>query len=384
MKKQVFCALLLGASLPALAQSNITIYGVADVTLENVRASDAFRGTEIPGKQRVTPNSSLLGFRGVESLGNGLDAIFQYETTAPTDGSGATLFTTARDSFVGLKGGSGTLKLGVQSSPTRRIGTRMDYTPGSTGIGNNEAILSRIGGRTGNPGFGDRMQNSVMYDSPSFAGFTLSAIYGANESKREASPNQDDSKYGAGFQYAAGPFFATYAYERRNDMNIAFTPRTATTPAIYTVAVSASGQDNDASSHRFGAEYNAGAFKVGVVWDRTEVDSKQAALGEARRDAYGLLAAAKLGNGELHGHYLVARDVKGSFCGLFACGETGARNFSIGYDYFLSKRTMIKLHAAQTDNDDDASYDIGNANVLSTNASGFRVRGIALGVRHTF
>jgi predicted porin len=380
-------ALLLAASLPVFAQTNVTVYGVADATLENVRTSGSFRGANLPGKQRVTSNSSLLGFRGTESLGNGLEAVFQYETTAPVDGSGATLFTTSRDSFVGIKGGFGLVKLGIHSSPVRRIGTRMDYTPGSTGIANNESILSRIGGRTGNPGFGDRMANAVMYDSPAFGGFSVGLIYGANESKREGSPSQDDSKFGFGLQYAGGPFYLSYGFERRNDMNIAFAPRGVATPANFTIAVSATGQNNEASSHRVGADYNGGAFKVGLVWDRTEVDSKLTTLGEARRDAYGAVASAKLGPGELHAQFLVARDVKGSFCSLFTCGETGARNFTVGYDYPFSKRTMIKLHFAQTDNDDDASYDLGNANLLSanaSNASGFKARAVAAGIRHTF
>lgn len=373
---------LCAAAAPVPAQTHLTVYGVADATIENVRVSNTFRGAAVPSKQRVTSNSTLLGFRGSEDLGDGLNALVQFESALSLDGAG-TLFGNARDSFVGLKGRFGLIKLGNHSSPTRKIGTRMDITPGSTGIANNEAILSRVGGRRGNAGFGDRMANAVMYDSPSFAGFTVSAIYGANENKRVGTPDQNDGKYGLGLQYASGPIYAAYAYERRNDLVV--TPVALFTPSL-AGNDGTNGSDNRAKNHRVGLEYDAGAFKIGLAWDRTEIDDTRATVGEVRRNVFGLNGAYNLGSGELFAQFHRADDLSGSFCAITGnvCAETGARNFALGYNHKLSKRTMIKLHYAQTQNDDNAGYDIGNANVSTGNAAGFKARGIALGVRHLF
>src|SRR5512135_971150 len=111
MQKKLIALAIAGlATAPAFAQTNVTIYGVADVTIENVKASG---GTSTPtntdpdfqtrlNRNRVTPNSSLIGFRGVEDLGNGLKALFQFETGVNTDGNNNQLFGSQRDSFVGL------------------------------------------------------------------------------------------------------------------------------------------------------------------------------------------------------------------------------------------------------------------------------------------
>ena len=71
------------ASLGALADT--TIYGKINLSLEHVAARGAGNGQDILPMQRVTSNLSYLGFKGEEALGNGLKAIFQFETAVGMD-----------------------------------------------------------------------------------------------------------------------------------------------------------------------------------------------------------------------------------------------------------------------------------------------------------
>jgi len=67
------------ASSAALAQTdNITIYGFLKVDAESVWAGGAKGG--VPSIQRLSNNLSVIGFKGVEDLGGGLQAFFQIES----------------------------------------------------------------------------------------------------------------------------------------------------------------------------------------------------------------------------------------------------------------------------------------------------------------
>ena len=92
MQKKIVALAVAGLSTAAFAQTNVTIYGVADVSGQ---------GTTMTGEKRPTgateqgqgstfnlqSNSSLIGFKGTEDLGNGLKALFQAETTMNMTGN---------------------------------------------------------------------------------------------------------------------------------------------------------------------------------------------------------------------------------------------------------------------------------------------------------
>ena len=180
MQKKLIALAIAGlATAPAFAQSNVTIYGVADATFENVKASGATTANSDDStrlnRNRVTSNSSLLGFKGAEDLGNGLKAIYQFETGINADGTGNALNGSQRDTFVGLTGNFGTVVLGRLTHPIRNMGNKVDLTPGATGIGYHGSMYGEfLGLKTGTD---DRAPNAVAYVSPSFYGFTATAAY---------------------------------------------------------------------------------------------------------------------------------------------------------------------------------------------------------------
>src|SRR5690606_10200795 len=115
MKKSLLALAVLGTfSGAALAQSSVTIYGVAD-------AGIAYTDNGNPAGEQWSVESgqqsgSRLGFKGTEDLGGGLSAIFTLESgfnlDNGTSAQGGRLF--GRQAWVGLNGGFGTVKLGRQ------------------------------------------------------------------------------------------------------------------------------------------------------------------------------------------------------------------------------------------------------------------------------
>ena len=124
-KKLIALAVASLASGAAFAQTNVTMYGVADVGYM-YSTGDAGRvgNVPIPGTNTFSGiNSGLLagsrlGFRGEEALGNGLKAVFTLEYSLNLDnnsGVGNTGGLNARQQYVGLShSGWGTVALGRQ------------------------------------------------------------------------------------------------------------------------------------------------------------------------------------------------------------------------------------------------------------------------------
>ena len=178
-KKIIALAVAAMASGAAFAQSNVTVYGIADV-------AGVVRDGEV-GKTRYAVDSgvlstSRLGFKGVEDLGNGLKALFTLEYGLTMDqnsgiGAGPAM---ARQQFVGLTGGFGTAVAG------RLQTTGLDFTVAGTALGSSTAlgagnvvaaglkdgvVKTLVGAGAINAGA--RADNAIAYISPSFGGVTV-------------------------------------------------------------------------------------------------------------------------------------------------------------------------------------------------------------------
>ncbi len=69
--------------------------------------------------------------------------------------------------------------------------------------------------------------------------------------------------------------------------------------------------------------------------------------------------------------------------------DTSAKMWTVGYEYSLSKRTMVKAYYANLKNDDNARYDFYTAPVgtYGSNTSAqpdVDVSGFGVGLRHAF
>ena len=178
-KKLVAVAIagLLAAPLAQAQTANVTLYGRINIDMEFVNGRLA--NNTNPNVYRVASNSSRFGLRGTESLGGGLNAIFQIENGSirPTTGDGGNL--AGRDSFVGLSGGWGTFKMGRYLAPYDDIhGIFGNDNTASTSILSTASVWAQ--GFAGQPitgGFDDRLQQSIRYDTPSCSGFKFEAQF---------------------------------------------------------------------------------------------------------------------------------------------------------------------------------------------------------------
>src|SRR5216117_1039219 len=115
MNKKLVALAVAGAfALPLAAQAqtaNVTLYGRLNMDLEFVKGQQ--NDGSNPTVNRVSSNSSRFGMRGTESLGGGLNAIFQIEQNVSGDtGNAASSSLGSRETFVGLQGSWGKATIG--------------------------------------------------------------------------------------------------------------------------------------------------------------------------------------------------------------------------------------------------------------------------------
>lgn len=370
MQKKLIALALASLSGAAFADAtNVTIYGVADATFDVISISD--NATNSPNFNRVSTNGSYIGFRGTENLGNGLSAIFQFESEANFDQNSSLALN--RDSFVGLTGGFGKILLGTLTGPSNALAASLDVNTGDN-IMSNTAILGKLGGvnasNVANPGtrsswsgsvYDTRFNNAVAYVSPSFSGFQATGAYVANENKDET-PNAEKNAYAydLGLTYTNGPVMIGTTYARLRDSGVL---------------------DTKDTEFRIGGMYDFGVASIRALYGNTK---REIPGTERKQNTWGIGGTYNVtANGKLVSQYYVARDVELNGTDI---GESGAQLFTIGYEHNLSKRTMLKAGYARLANDDNTnSYDFGyNASGFAGGANGFTASGLQFGMRHSF
>ena len=403
MQKKLIALAIAGLSGVAFAQSNVTIYGVADATFDIINVSGggtAALSGNTPNFTRVSANGSRIGFKGTENLGNGLTALFQFESNANFDNSASTLGT-SRDSFVGLSGDFGKVILGNLSTPTRVLAAALDVNAGDDGIGTNQALLGKLGGALANAGkgvpaigadasrsatsaslFDTRFSNSIAYITPSFSGLQATIAYVANENKTDtAGAKLNTSAYDLGLNYNNGPVLVGLTYvdvSEKNDV-------AAAAPFGIAGLKTFLGADQKLKEFRLGGKYDFDVATLRALYARTKADGS---LAKVKQTVWGIGGTYNVtANGKLTAQYYHAGDLDKS---AGADDNTGAKFYTLGYEHSLSKRTLLKANYAYLKNDDKTStngfsggYDFGK------NSSGFagdeiKISGLQVGLRHSF
>ncbi|WEN41150.1 Outer membrane porin protein 32 [Thauera sp. GDN1] len=356
MQKKLIALAVAGlVSAPAFAQSNVTIYGVADAAMVFGEHGD----NDLAAVESGGLSGSRLGFRGTEDLGNGLKAVFTYEQGFNIDGSDNSdgtrgLGGNSRQSFVGLSGAFGTVSLGRQYAPGYDF---IADSFGSSPILSPQAILSGDAKSSIDASSDARWNNSIAYNG-AFAGLKVRAIYsmGADVSGRTVStelgndPSEDDAA-GLGLEYANGPLRLVAVYQYLQD-------------GANTLA------SDDQQEWSVGGSYNFGFLTLSANYQDAE------ALGNVRGndgDIWQVGVVVPVGAaGNVHlGYGEADMDVV----------DAKAKSYSIAYTHALSKRTTAYAGYNRTDNDTGLAY--GAVDAL-TGVTGEEADVFAVGVRHTF
>lgn len=334
MKRRLL-ALTVLASVAASsnAQSNVTVYGIVDMGIRHENNGAA--AGSVTRLDSGVMSGSRIGFRGVENLGNGLSAIFQLENGFNADdgtlAQGGRFF--GRQSWVGLAGGFGTVKLGRQVTPVFANSGVFDPF-GDTQAGDSARLFNYSGSRT---------DNVVSY-SKELSGLRGELQYGFGEVAGDTSANR---MLGAVAGYRAGPIDVVLTYTGNN--NAAGSVRGKTT--------------------LIGGNYNFGFAKLfaAYAWNKDVTPTGVVTAGADTRNAL-IGATAPLGSGTLRFSYIRLMDE--------ARSNADANQIAIGYVYDLSKRTALHTSASRLENDGGANYRAARP--------GASVRTIDVGIRHSF
>ena len=159
MKKSLIAIAALAAT-GAFAQSSVTLYGVADLSL----AKTSGVSSQLSGNGTLNNGSSRFGLRGSEDLGGGLKANFNFEAgvNAETGATDAAMF--QRAAYAELAGGFGSVRMGRTLSPSFYGVAAWELT----GTANYSVVASQFGWA----GAGPRNNSQISYTTPNMSGFS--------------------------------------------------------------------------------------------------------------------------------------------------------------------------------------------------------------------
>jgi GBP family porin len=378
MKKTLLAAALLaGFAGAASAQSSVTLYGVLDGGLRYSSVSLA-NGTGVTnfGAAYGVQSGSRWGMRGVESLGNGNNAMFQIESGFDngngTMGQGGRLF--GRASWVGLQNNAwGDVRLGRMTNLTSDwlVGGLDPFAAGFGQLNMGHAFTS---GNT------VRLDNVLMYRTPVMSGFQAGLGYsfatgltsnGGTTGYGFATSN-NSRQITAGLKYANGPFYAAATYEK----------------AYAAESTAMNGQS--VNNWNIGGSYDLKVVKLGVAYGQTR-DGFWAGSGAGGAGA--TMALNPAGNTSAlvfapsvgYNSYIVGATIPVNAVSRVLLSWTmiapntnmkdayNAQNqssFNLGYTYDFTKRTNLYTYVGQSQN--YATVDTAKSTV------------VGVGIRHQF
>lgn len=329
MKKTLIALAAVAVTGAAFAQSSVTLYGVADISLGAASdagtmnmTSDSFQAISA---NTLNNGNSRWGVRGVEDLGGGLKAGFNFEQGLSLgDGSvaksGGGEF--GRAANLSLMGNFGEVRLGRSLSTSYYAVTMWELT----GAANYSAVANQFG----YAGAGSRNSAAVMYFSPNMGGFTVGASTVLKGNDASTTIAGEQSKYDLSLGYANGPVAASFAYNKVQDGN---------------------------EGWALGGKYNFGAFTIAGSYQNAETDAG-VTLGE------GFTIGGTTNIGPVALTLDIARDT-----------EFKDTDWVLEAKYPLSKRTFVYAVAMRD----------GKGKVTVNNPTGtINASGYAVGIRHNF
>ncbi len=315
MKKIALVAAFAALAAPAFAQSTVTLWGRINTTVESQKIGTNDRTVA------VNNNSSRLGFKGVEDLGGGLKASFYLEHGLNSDtgtvSNGGEFW--GRASYVEIGNSAmGSVRLG-RWFPGSYYATADYVSMHNHDTGSSSDALFAF------QGFGNASKNKVAYFTPNIGGFT-------GEASLHAGEGVDKRSMDLSANFDQGPLHLGAGYTKQGSAN-QFAVR---------------------------ALYEFGALAFGGYVER---EDSGAALNSTR--TIGRIAAMyTMGASEFHANVGGTQKGGTSFNG----GKNGGKQYTLGYNYNLSKRTKL--------------YGYYTAIESSYNPADFS--SLAAGIRHNF
>ena len=359
MKKSLVALSIAALSTAAAAQSNVTIYGTADVSAQGTNATThvgASTGTT-GGAFNLKANDSSLGFKGTEDLGNGLKALFQAESYVNLTGgqqgvatNNGNFFGYMKDSYVGLNNKYGTVLGGYLSTPYRASVNSFDVFPGDRSDSVIENVIGKqrfgYGNGTGATGYVQAdstvRATALAYAMPTLYGVDGSIAY--TGSNNNGTNNQTVNQVGSTTQ-------TTLGLQNAFTFNLGWTGYGVNVKGAFSQAkVNATLQDgnlqtttpfNGYTSYLVGAQYTGmPGLKVAALYNRNSLGTNSEGNLGAQKGSNNQVyvgASYRFGNNEPRASYISSSDTSG----IGGIGQDGGTQWNLGWGYYLSKRTQV-------------------------------------------
>lgn len=361
MQKKIIALAVAGlVSGAAFAQTNVTVYGVADAYW----AHGSGNGNSVNVVNAGGLSGSRLGFKGVEDLGNGLKAVFLFEFgTLSIDAGDANNngIDNTRQSYVGLTGGFGTAVAGRLQTPGYDFGAKYDAHGGS--------VFSPAGQLSDNAGASvsardalARQNNSLAYISPTlFGGLTAKFAYsygtGGENVKAGVAGTDPQDIWALSADYDAGPLSVGYVHHDVNDFG----------------GVLGTDQTEDG----IGVNYDFGMAKLSGSYQTQKVKTTAATLWNSK--LWNLGARVKAGAAGSVG--IAYGQIKDSVT------NGKAKSWGLDYQHALSKRTTAYAGYSRVSNNSNIAFGLLNvgstATAVAAGGNGKESQ-LGVGLRHTF
>ena len=300
---------------PALAQSSVTLYGDVDAF---VGAKKAIGGQTAYMLGNGGATASFWGVKGAEDLGGGYQAIFDLESYFSVQNgtfgrfAGDGFF--SRNAWVGVNAPWGKLLLG-QIGPLYWNST-IFFNPFFNSFVFSPAVIHTYVGVNGQGvgGGGGEWSNALTYSSPLYGGLQLNAQYAFGNAAGEPGQN----KWAGQVIYRRGALAANVTYQQIKFNN---------TPGDFSAAMPGLSTQ---SAVQAGATYEIGAVKL---YGQYQYILNAAASGGYHVNFGQLGASIKVGIGSIL--------VSDGFSKSGGAREDVRNTWAVGYDYPLSKRTIV-------------------------------------------
>jgi predicted porin len=391
MKKNLIAlAVSTAFALPAMADVAVgpfSIYGTAQSAFENVTIGAPTQITDQSkiSQNRVMDQTSKLGFKIAQDLGNGLTGLAQLESRLYLGNGGDNTQDAAelgsRNSFAGLSSADyGTVRIGRYDNAyklTQKLGSSFihnNINDASVEWGKDGQIMGRLG---------NRAADSINYESPKMSAFTFLASYnlgkdsdnglkaGATEGAKLSAVSTPGAtlmpQASVALGYGNGPITVGLGY-------------TAVSNAAWELGASSSPSRkfNATSGAGFGlngtyvvAQYTMGAFALGVSGEniRSVMTGAGSSSFDQNQTAYSAVGAYKSGPHEAHIRYAMASEASGTKNGATMVGGTDGKQFSVMYAYAFNDSTKLITSYTGIANGANAAFTSGSNFAVTKGAS---------------
>lgn len=332
--KQLSAAVIAATTLASGAYAgDVTVYGKGNLTINSYDLEDS-AGNTSDESTKLESNASRLGVKGSVDISDSLKAIYKMEYEVyiddGDDGSGNSEFK-QRNIYVGLQGGFGTVLAGKHDTPTKLAQGKVDRF-NDLPLGDIKNVFEGE----------NRESNTVMYSTPSFSGFSVTAagVMGEDDSVGSGSGN-------------TGEDGVSIAASFTNDM--------------FYVALAADDKVDDRDLIRLVGEVKLGIAKIGLMYQDAELSDS---ADEEDESGFLLSGEVKVVENVVIKAQYAMNDVETYDAGAMTNTDYDVTQIALGADYKLNDKSKVFAYYANVETDVDG----GATSDDSTIAVGYELK----------